>query len=173
MLGLVSLGIIFSRALNLSVDSETVEQEAQALFEYEIPEGSQGMLTMNIFGIEMIQVTDTHEPHRVLLTMGRIPPLFQEENARGAFMEGLQESLAEDEGYRFRSLSTKSLSLCDQTVDVIIETGTLERSGENLPAVSYLTSVNYQGSERFAWILANGNQAAEKAQTVLASLECR
>ncbi|PSN18531.1 hypothetical protein C7271_12090 [filamentous cyanobacterium CCP5] len=172
LLLIVVLSIFISRTLNLSMEPDQVESEAEALFDYDIPGGSEGILTMNIFGIELIQVTDTQKPPQVLLTMGQIPRYLQVDAAQEAFIEGIQEGIAEEEGYQLRDVQTESATLCGQSVERIVETGELNRQGEAIAAISYLSSVRVEGRDRFVWIVANGPEAESLAQSVFDSLEC-
>ncbi|MBF2077420.1 MAG: hypothetical protein IGR76_02580, partial [Synechococcales cyanobacterium T60_A2020_003] len=72
--------------MGVSVDPEQVEEKAKTLFNYSIPGGSKGYLTMNILGVEVVQVSSLENPPDVLLTMSTLPPQFQAENMRNEFV---------------------------------------------------------------------------------------
>ncbi|HEY9735748.1 MAG TPA: hypothetical protein V6D06_05675 [Trichocoleus sp.] len=161
-----------SRALNFSMDPQAVEGKAQELFDYEIPGESRGLLNMNIMGIELTQVADTQEPPGVLLTMGQLPNYLRDENAQTSFIESFQQEMAQDGGYQLQVERTETLPLCGQSVSVRIAEGTFEGT-ETTQAVSYLAVVEHEGSERFAWIVANGDTADSMARGVFDSLVCK
>lgn len=173
VLGVVALGFFASRMMNFSVNSDDVQTEAQKVFDYQLPGESVGLLKMSIMGIEVIQVANDTQPPTVTLTVGRLPQMLQEESAKESFFESFQQSMADDSGYRFSDRRTEETTLCDQPVTLWIEAGSFSTSDGDRPAVSYMTTVSYEGSERFAWILANGETAQDTAQSVFDSLKCQ
>ncbi|MBD0336683.1 MAG: hypothetical protein ICV62_14435 [Cyanobacteria bacterium Co-bin13] len=173
VLSVIALTVLFNRALNFSIDPENVEQQAQGVFDYEIPGESRGLLNMNIMGVEVAQIADTQEPPSVLLTVGRLPSYLQDEPSQTSMLDSFQESMAQDGEYTMQTQRTENLPLCGQTVPVRIEEGTFQSSGQVLDAVSYLAVVDHAGTNRFAWILTNGEQADANAKSVFDSLVCK
>ncbi|MBD0268354.1 MAG: hypothetical protein ICV77_08675 [Cyanobacteria bacterium Co-bin8] len=173
VLSIVVLTVFFSRALNFSIDPENVEQQAQELFEYEIPGETRGLLNMNVMGVELAQVADAQDPPGVLLTVGRLPAYLQDEAAQTSMLDSFQESMAQEGEYTAETQRTENLPLCGQTVPVRIEEGTFRSADQVLQSVSYLAAVDHAGTNRFAWILANGEQADTNARAVFDSLVCK
>lgn len=178
--GCLGLSVLFTAAIayfaswavNFSMDPQAVEGKAQALFDYELPGESQGLMNMNIMGIEIIQVADTQEPPGVLLTMGQLPNYLQGEDTQTSFIESFQQEMAQDGGYRLQTERTETLPLCGQSVPVRIAEGTFE-AGQTTQAVSYLAVVEHEGSDRFVWVVANGETAAPTAKSIFDSLVCK
>lgn len=170
---IAGLTFVVSRTMKFAIEPEEVETGAQELFSYEIPGGSQGILQMNLFGVEIIQVGDTQSPPQVLITMGRIPSYLRDEQTKEAFLEGIQEGMADGEGYQLSEQRVEPATACDQAIELVVREGVMNQGGETIPAVSYLFNVNYNDSNRFAWVLTNGPEAEATAQVVFDSLECQ
>jgi hypothetical protein len=173
VLSVVVLTVFFSRALNFSMDPGDVEQQAQTLFEYEIPGESRGLLNMNVMGVELAQVADAQDPPGVLLTVGRLPAYLQDEAAQTSMLDSFQENMAGDGGYTLETERLETLPLCGQTVPVRISQGVFQDGDQQQQAVSYLAVVEHAGDSRFAWILTNGDQAEANARAVFDSLTCQ
>lgn len=172
---LIASAMFFAfRQLNFSMDPEAVEEEARTVFDYEIPGGSQGLLTMNMFGVEIIQVTDKNQPPDVLLMVGTLPPAFQTEQAQEQMIESFEESFSGQEQFETQNQRIEDRQLCGETVQVLIQDGTAS-TGQSAtePATTYSTIVTYDGKSRFAWLLANGDSSSQLAEQVFSSLECR
>lgn len=141
--------------MGVSVDPEQVEEKAKTLFNYSIPGGSKGYLTMNILGVEVVQVSSLENPPDVLLTMGTLPPQFQAENMRNEFLKGFRDSYpgSNEENITFSSESIETLTLCGQSVPVIIQQGEATEFGSSTPrpAVSYAATVEHNNKALFAW----------------------
>lgn len=161
------------RQLNFSMDPEAVEEKARAVFDYEIPGGSQGLLTMNMFGMEIIQVTDTNQPSNVMLMVGTLPPAFQTEQTQDQFLEGFQESFSDQQQFETQDQRVEERQLCGETVSVVIQEGRASTGQSAEPATTYSTIVTFGGESRFAWLQTNGENANALAEQVFTSLECR
>lgn len=178
LVALVGVGGYFAaRNMGISTDSAEIEEKANALFAYSIPGGSQGTLTMNIFGIELIQITSLETPPNITLMMGTLPVQFQTEATREEFLKGFQESFSSSSnpGITFTSQRTESRVLCDQPVVLTIQEGEDSSLGESSirPAVSYMTTVDHNNKALFTWIMATGDRAADDIETVFSSLKCQ
>jgi hypothetical protein len=167
------LAFFVSRMVSFSVDSEQVEADAQQLFDYRLPGESQGVLAMSLFGVELQQVATLETPPDVLLSMGRLPAYLQGDDAQQAFVEALQEEVTVETNYQVLDQRVESASLCGQTVNVMVQEGTYQEDQTSYHTMSYLTFVDYDGDTRFAWILAHGDEAPQKAEQVFQSLDCR
>lgn len=178
LIGLIGVGGFFAaRNMGISTDSAEIEGKAKALFDYSIPGGSQGTITMNVFGIEMIQVTSLETPPNITLMLGTMPAQFQTDAARSEFMKGFQDSFASSSnpGVTLTSQRTEPRTLCEQPVTLVIQEGESLTPGESvaLPAVSYATTVDHNNKVLFTWIMATGDRAAEDAEAVFNSLKCQ
>lgn len=161
------------RQLNFSMDPEAVEEKARTVFDYEIPGGSQGLLTMNMFGMEIIQVTDANQPPNVMLMVGTLPPAFQTEQTQEQFLEGFQESVSDQQQFETQEQRVEERQLCGEAVSVLIQEGSAATGQSAEPATTYSTVVTYEGTSRFAWLQASGENATALVEQVFTSLECR
>jgi hypothetical protein len=181
--GLLVLGIgLFAglafwgwKSLNPVTDPQQVEAQAKSLFDYNIPGGSKGLVSMNIMGVQMSQIVDTAPNPNVFLMVGVLPAQFasQKEAFQQSFQESMQQQLQQNT--QFSQTKTEQKTLCNQEVPVLIQEG--QGSSDNqsapVPSITYNAFVNYQGSERFIWLMTSGDQAKETAEAVFNSLKCK
>ncbi|MGK7926350.1 MAG: hypothetical protein AB4290_14120 [Spirulina sp.] len=179
LVGIIAIaGLVYlvSRNLSISLDPEKAQENVRDLFDYEIPGGDRGTLALNMFGIEMSQVSDLNNPPSVFLTVGQVPFAWEDEE-REAFQEGFQESFFSQETieYNVTSERLEEKNLCEQTVNVSVSEGTMNVGANQvtLPAIGYTATVNYNGSERFVSLITNGEMATETVESVFNSLECK
>lgn len=179
LLGIIVIaGLIFalSRNINVSLSPEKAQENVRNLFDYEIPGGDRGVIALNMFGIEMSQVSDLATPSSVFLTVGQVPFEWGEEE-REAFQEGFEEPFFSQETieYNITSERKEEKNLCEQMVNVSVSEGTMT-VGDNavtLPAIAYTATVNYNDVERFVSLVSNGDRANETIESVFNSLDCK
>ena len=148
-------------------------------FNYEIPGGSQGLYAMNLFGTKIVLLADTKEIPEVFFIVGSIPGQSKEtgEQIQKSFQETIEQSLKEqnNQSIQYTSQRTENKQLCQKTVPVLIQEGqlTVEGQSSSIAAINYMTFINYQNTERFVWLMASGNDAQKKVETVFNSLKCK
>jgi hypothetical protein len=175
----LAAGLIFFalKSVNFSADPKAVEEKAATIFDYSIPGGSQGLVSMNVMGMELVQVVDTHQPPQVVLTLGKVPDMMQQGINQEDFVQSLEQQFNEsaDQSLDFSTQRTEEKELCDQSVSVLIQEGELTPTGQNdvIPAVSYFASVNVDGGDRIVWLLVSSDEPLAMADTIFNSLECR
>ena len=128
VLVLAVTAIFISRFVSLSVDSGEVEANAQDLFTYTMPGESRGVLNMDIFGVEIVQIATPESPPAVMLTMGNLPAYLQAEEFRQTFIDSLRENVAVESNYQFIEQRTETASLCGQSVPVVVQEGRYENN---------------------------------------------
>lgn len=175
-IGLIALLAFWgSKSLNLVTDPNKVQEQAQSLFDYNIPGGSQGLASMNIMGVQMNQIVDNPQTPNVFLVVGVLPPQLvnQKETFRKSIQESFQQQLPQDT--QLSPAKTENKNLCNQQVPVSIQEGQINLAEQSItvPTITYTAFVNYQGSERFVILITNGEKAQENAQTVFNSLKCK
>ncbi|MFH7241832.1 MAG: hypothetical protein ACHWZW_03175 [Spirulina sp.] len=169
---LVALVWLIGRTMQFAIGPEGVNPE-QAPFAYTIPGQSEGVLSMNMFGMEITQITSTDTPPSVLLTMGRLPRYLQNSADQASLLESFQEGMIGDETYQFSPPRTEERTLCDTAVPVILQTGDYQENQSTYPATSLMAAVDYNGRTQFVWILAHGDAATANADQVFSSLACQ
>jgi hypothetical protein len=173
---LLGAGLAFfvQRSLNLSFGTEQAEQAAQDIMEYEIPGGSVGLMAMNIGGVQFAGVMSAQDPHPIILVMGKIGTQLQGDPAE--FQKAMQDSIEQQQGSNFKteSATTESKELCGQTVDVLVSQGKQTTSGQaDQTAISYQATVTYLENLYFVSLTTTGNNAADLAEQVFNSLQCK
>ncbi|MGK7872050.1 MAG: hypothetical protein AB4426_01660 [Xenococcaceae cyanobacterium] len=172
---LITVGLFYfvKENLDISTNPQEVEQKAKSIFDYNIPGGARGLLTMNVFGMELVQVIDTNQPPEVLLTVGLISQQFQEDPEQ--FQKSFSENMEQQFKFTSTSKSRSEKELCGQIVSVFIQEGemTSPKSPDASPAISYTALVNYDNSGRLVWLLTSGTSASQKATAVFNSLQCK
>jgi hypothetical protein len=177
-IALFGIGTFFVvRNLGLSMNPAEVEEKAQNLLQYSIPGGSKGVMSMNIVGVDLMQVSSLDEPPTVMLTIASLPPAFHSEQEREGFLEGFRESYpgTNNQTVTFSSERVESRTLCGQPVSLEIAEGEAVPFGNSTPrpAVSYATVVDHNNQVLLTWIVATGEQAVDNAEAVFNSFECR
>jgi hypothetical protein len=173
------VGLYYLIQKNFSFNPQQAEIIAQSLFDYEIPGGSQGLYAMNLFGTKIVLLADTKEIPEVFFIVGSIPGQSKEtgEQIQKSFQETIEQSLKEqnNQSIQYTSQRTENKQLCQKTVPVLIKEGqlTVEGQSSSIAAVNYMTFINYQNTERFVWLMASGNDAQKKVETVFNSLKCK
>ena len=168
---LVALVLILGRTLQFALGPEGVRPE-QTPFSFTMPGESEGVLAMNMFGLEVTQMSSTDTPPSVLLTMGRLPDYMYDEN-QNSTLDAFQEGMIGDKNYQFSPPRTEERPLCGTPVPVVVQTGQYQADQITYPATSLLAVVKHNDRMQFAWILAHGDQATANADQVFGSLQCR
>ncbi|NJO43445.1 MAG: hypothetical protein HC769_05870 [Cyanobacteria bacterium CRU_2_1] len=177
----LGIGLFFwaRQALNLSFDSKQAELTAQSIMDYQIPGGSQGVVSTKFGGIELAGITSTSNPEGVFLFLGRVTGEAQGNSAE--IQESMQDSLERQMGENITVTSerTESRQLCGQTVDVTITEGQQTRDGQSdsqelaEPALTYQTSLTHNGNLLFVSLTTIGADAQPIAEQIFDSLNCK
>ena len=177
-LGLIVLfaivaGIFASRVLQFAVGPENVEEQGKELFTYALPGGSKGIVSLDLFGLQITQVATPGSPPAAVLTLGKVPAYLQEGANETTFAETLQEQVTLEGTYNLLEQRTEARTLCGQPINLLVQEGQFEDEEVRSDAASYFAVVDYDGQTRFAWILAQGDSPLQTADQVFASLDCQ
>jgi len=169
----VVVGIFISRTMQFAIGPENVEEQGQELFTYSLPGGNKGILSMNLFGLQITQVASPDSPPSAVLTMGKVPGYLEPGANEQAFAETLQERVTLEGTYQLLEQRTEERTLCDQSINLLVQEGRFQDEEIRSDAASYFALVEYNNKIRFAWILAQGDAPLQTADQVFDSLECQ
>jgi hypothetical protein len=172
--GMVGMFFVAKQFLNFSFDGPKAEQMANSMMDYKLPGGSQGVMSMNISGMEIAGVMSTSTPGEAMLIVGRIPPVM--ESSAAEMQKSFQTSFEERQGANFqvKSTRTETRQLCGQSVTLTISEGEQMASGNGpTPAFTYQTSVNHNSNLLFVALTTTGSNAKTIADQVFSSLNCK
>jgi len=173
LLLMAALALLVSRTTQFGVGPENVQADGDALFTYALPGESQGIFNMKLFGMQVTQIASTDSPPSVLLTMGKLPGYLQNSSDQKTLVESFQDDMAVRGNYQLTAERIEERTLCGQPVSVSIQSGSFQDGETTHSATSFLTLVDYNNTTRFAWILAHGDTAEQKADQVFESLDCQ
>ncbi len=168
-IALIGLG---NKMLNNMFDSDKAEAIAKSLFDYEIPGGSVGKVGVNIGEKQMAIVNSLTNPPDVTVFVSQLPiDRIKPESSLDfdiIFKDLFQESFSPT------TYSIENKQLCGKTVPVTIQEGqeTLDNK-KSVPIIRYIAKVTDNGVEKNVDIVANGENAQDKAAKVFDSLQCR
>lgn len=163
----------FKQAINLSFDATQAEDVARNIMDYEIPGGSQGIISTSVAGFEFAGVTSASNPDSVILFLGKVPPDAQGSEAQ--LQESLEQSMEQqmNESFTVKNQRTESRQLCGQTVNVEILEGEQTSGNQTVPAFSYQTFVNHNNNTLLVLLTTAGTDAQANAEQVFGSLQCK
>ena len=167
------LTLFVSRTTRFGVGPENVQADGNAVFTYTLPQESKGIFDMALFGMQVTQVAGPGSPPSVLLTMGKLPNYVQSPDDQKSLVESFRDNMTIEGSYQLNDQRTEERTLCGQPVSVLIQSGSFQDDQTTYQAASFLTLVEYNGTTRFAWILAHGDTAEQNADQVFSSLDCQ
>ena len=169
----VVVGIFASRVLQFAIGPDNVEEQGQELFTYSLPGGSEGIVSIDLFGLQITQVATPDNPASAVLTIGKVPAYLEEGASEEAFADTLQEQVTLEGTYNLLEQRTEARTLCGQPINLLVQEGRFEDEAVRSEAASYFAVVDHNNQTRFAWILAQGDQPLQIADQVFDSLECQ
>jgi hypothetical protein len=169
----VLLGVFISRTMRFALEPEAIEAQSQDLFTYSLPGGSKGILSLELFGLQISQVATLESPPSALLTVGKVPAYLEPEADQEAFADALLNQVTLEGTYQLLEQRTEDRTLCDQPVKLLVQEGRYQNDQTRTDAASYFTVVDYNNQTRFAWILAQGATPLQTADQVFDSLQCQ
>lgn len=172
----VAAGYYLSRVLRevtgFTLDSGAVEEKAQTILKYQIPGGSQGVVSFSLGPIDFAGVTSRNEG--VVLMVGRVGAEVLNEIDRqeleANFREGVSEFRSEDVNITVER--SESRRLCDQAISLLILEGESQEGSTTVPSVVYQSAVLHQEDLLMFLLISTGNNALSQAERVFASLDC-
>ncbi len=172
--GLAGLGV---KVLNNAFDPMRAEAIARSLIDYKIPGGSRGVFGINIGSAKLAWVQSKTMPPDVILFVGKTPINKDVEANRRDLMQDFETPPTEDANQVFTENTARieNRKLCGNPVQVTISEGQQTFSGVStpVPAIRYTASTTQENIEQLVIVTANGAQAADKAETVFQSLQCK
>lgn len=169
----VLLGVFISRTMRFAIESEDVDLQGQELFTYSLPGGSKGVLSIEVFGLQITQFANLDQPPSALLTVGKFPAYLEAGADQETFADTLQEQIAVEGNYELVEQRTEERTLCGEPVNLLVQEGRYQNGETTTDAASYFTLVDYNDQLRFAWILTQGDAPLESADQVFNSLQCQ
>ena len=64
--------------MRFALEPGDVEDQGQELFVYTLPGGSKGILSMDLFGLQITQVASPESPPAAVLTVGKVPAYLEQ-----------------------------------------------------------------------------------------------
>ncbi|HEY9636208.1 MAG TPA: hypothetical protein V6D14_22570 [Coleofasciculaceae cyanobacterium] len=176
-IALVGVGIIglLTKASTNALDPARAEAIAKSLIDYNIPGGSQGVFGINIGSAKLAWVRSTSEPPDVILFVGKTP--ITKETDKDQLNKGFENTPSNniDQEFTVTASRVENKQFCGKTIPVTVEEGTQAFSNQpsSVPAIRYTASTTEENIERRVILIANGNNAPQKANTVFRSLRCK
>jgi hypothetical protein len=169
--GLTGLAMKF---LSYAASPQRAEAIAKNIMSYNLPDGAQGLIGLNIAGAKVALVaSEGNEPDTQLL-VARIP-IDQASGRRQ--VEKIIDSIAlgaDEQEFQVRSIRVEKKQLCGAVIPVTIREGQLRFPDSATKfTVTYRASVTLDDSRYVVNLLTNGNNAKHKASTVFDSLQCQ
>lgn len=172
--GLTGLALKF---LSNAATPQRAEAIASNIMSYSLPGRTQGLLGVNIAGAKVALVASEGEEPDIQLLVARVP-ISQEAGRRriDRILDSIALGADEDE-LKTKTVRVENKNLCGVPTPVAVREGKLKYPGSGEQAtVIYRASVTLEDSRYVVNLLTNGQNietAAEKAETVFNSLQCR
>lgn len=169
--GLTGLAMKF---LSYAASPQRAEAIAKNIMSYNLPDGAQGLIGMNIAGAKVALVASEGDEPDTQLLVARIP-IDQASGRRQ--VEKIIDSIAlgaDEQEFRVQSIRVEKKELCGELIPVTIREGQLSFPDSTTKfTVTYRASVTLNDSRYVVNLLTNGNNAKQKAATVFDSLKCQ
>jgi hypothetical protein len=167
---LLGLGRQFWRNMQ---DSARAELIAQQIVQYEIPGGSQGVISLRIGAEAFALVTSRQSPPQIMLLVTQSPLKQGEEQE--SFVDELDLQGAVMGAWQTVRVTQQEQVVCGQRRPVLVRTGDYWVQGQSTaqPAMEYVVQQVVNQTERKVQLVTTGPDAAAQAQQVLQSLRCR
>lgn len=172
--GLTGLAMKF---LSNAATPQRAEAIASHVMSYKLPDGSQGLLGINLAGAKIALVASEGDEPDIQLLMARVPVNGETGRRR---IDRILDSIAlgaDEEELKINSVRAENRSLCGQTTGIAIREGMLKypESAER-STVIYRGNVVLGESRYFVNLLVNdvnADVARKKANDIFNSLQCR
>jgi hypothetical protein len=171
MIGISGLVIQFTTN---AFKPQRAEAIARSIMNYSFPEGSQGVLGLNLAGAQIALITSNGDNPDIRLLVARVVIDSQTDKRQ---VEQILDStfLGDRDNFQVSTSRTESKKLCGSPTLVTVEEGVIKSSEDTTTqfTISYKTSVAIGKNRYFVIVLANGADGLQKAETVFNSLRCK
>lgn len=172
--GLTGLALKF---LSNAATPQRAEAIASNIMTYSLPDGSQGLLGVNIAGAKVALVASEGDEPDIQLLMARVPVNGDTGRRR---IDRILDSIAlgaDEEELKIETVRAENRTLCGQTTGMTIRQGRLKYpESPEKATIIYRASVVIDDSRYVVNLLANDENVAvakKKADDVFSSLQCR
>ena len=167
--GVILFGWLFVKD-RLVTDPGAVEREARKVMVYKFPKGSQGIMKLGLFGVDVFVVQSRAQPPEASLVLAHIPSSVAskaEADIRDAIQQRMNRQL------KVKRTRTEQRVLCGVSVPVRIEQGQTDGpGGAPTPVTSVDTLVKHDGKLRMVLVMGMGSHSERSAEAVFGSLSC-
>ena len=170
---IAALVFFVQRTVNMSFDSDSAEQVANDIIDFEIPGGSEGFMSMDMGMFKMAGVLSATNPEGTILLVGQISEAAMQGDPE-AMERAMQESMEDQSGgFQVQEQRLEPRELCGQTVQATILEGEQTVGGQTVPALTYQAFTTHNGEGIFVSLTTSGNDAETQANSIWDSLACK
>ncbi len=167
--GVILFGYFYVKD-SVVMDPKAVETAAQQVMVYKFPQGSQGIMKIGMFGVDVFVIQSRATPPEATLVLALLPeqlPADREDEVRRSIQERMNR------GMEVQTSRTEQRTICGTRVPVRIQVGhSRGAEGPRAPAASLEALVRHKGRMRMALVMGTGRDALGAAQAVFGSLSC-
>lgn len=154
-----------------SKDPARVEQVARSIMDYDFPE-SKGLGSLEM-GFKGAMLVDKIEHPGTMLILLSFPNSWPDSMVKHIQEESHKVTSDDHEHIEVQSVTKEERILCDQKVEVVITEGTTKDTEQQLPVISFQTSVTHKDNLIVPFVMVTGNNPKEKADSIFSSLRCK
>ncbi len=182
-IGAISVGWKF---IGNAFTPERAETMANHILDYSIPGGSKGVFSIQLSGAKVAFVSSTDSPPSTQLLVAKIPvnqatdTEWIEEIVTNSFLEDAEMNMKttisnSDRRFQVTNSQIEEKILCNVKVPIVIQSGLLTQANKSKPqtAVRYQMQVTQRNDEWIITLLTSGQNAAQTADTIFQTLQCK
>jgi hypothetical protein len=168
---IAALVFIMQRSLNMTFNSAQAEEMARKIVDYEIPGGSQGLMSMDGGMMQFAEVISTQDPS-TMLVVGRMDEKVMQGDP--AVLEKSMQDQMQQSGNTFmvEKQRTESRQFCGKSIELTILEGK-QLVASTSHAVQYKAFAIHNGAGIFVSLITSGADAQAKADAIFDSLKCQ
>ncbi|MUH01497.1 hypothetical protein F7734_58240 [Scytonema sp. UIC 10036] len=171
MIGITGLAIQFTTN---AFKPQRAEAIARSIMNYSFPDGSQGVLGLNLAGAQIALITSNGDNPDIRLLVARVVIDSQTDKKQ---VEQILDStfLGDRDNFQVSTSRSEPKKLCGSPTQVTVEEGVTKSPDDAKTqfTISYKTSVVIGKNRYFVIVLAHGADGVQKAETVFNSLRCK
>jgi hypothetical protein len=173
VVGVVALGFFVQRATKISFDSGAADEVARDIIDYEIPEGSEGFMSMDMGIFRVAGVMSQNAPESTVLVVGELSAAAMQGN-KAEVEEAMRRSIEQQQQtITVQGQSVEPRDICGQTVQMTIVEGQQTVEGQTAEALSYQLFLVHEGQGIFVALTTTGSDTQGRAEQVLQSIGCK
>jgi hypothetical protein len=172
ILGVSGLALKF---FNNALESDRAEAIASKIASYKFPSRSQGALGLNTAGAKVAIITSGGNNPDIRLLVAKV--VIDSQPEEGNEVEQIIDGafLGDKDNFQITTSDSKSKQFCGVPTNVTVDEGITKAPNDSQGSltISYKTSVVIRNNRYFVLILAQGEDAPKKAESVFNSLKCK